>query len=251
MRFFFLLCFFVAVQVSAAPSYVSKHTWQKISPYLMPEDHPLKAKLDKIFSKQRVLKNVETLVAAGFEKRKPQPKTKVIVTKHKEMKGYIFKIYTDDLLSFYRNEPEYIAWIARAEGARLIKAEIERMGWQSLFKAPKKWIYALPEKPKAKRGHVQKNFILVEEDMQIIPDPESRKKWKDGSMTTEHLDKIYYLVTKVGLRGGCKYNNIPICKDGRIAFIDTQNHTKWPIRYDKFLRVLEGGMRAHWETLVP
>lgn len=231
-------------------SYVPEIVWQQVEPYLMPENHPLKRRLDKMFSQKRILSSLQTLIAAGFTATKAQSHTKVIVSKHNAMKGYIFKIYTDDYRSYYRDEPEYITWILRARGASLVRQEVERLGWQAYFKAPKKWIYALPPFPTAKPGHLQKNFILVEEEMDILPRDEVKKKWRDGTITADHLNKLFFLVTRLGLRGGCKYDNIPICKDGRLAFIDTQNNLRWPLPYERLFQVLQGDLRIQWQELI-
>lgn len=230
--------------------YVSEEVWNIVTPYLMPDDHPLKSKLDKLFSKNRVIQDQASMVKAGFVKKDPEPMTKVIVTRHKKMRGYIFKIYTDDHLSYYRNEPEYITWMLRARGARIMREEIKAQGWQAHFKAPKKWIYPLPPAPLALTGHLQKNFILVEEEMDILPNRKSKEKWKDGTVTKAQLERLFYLITRTGLRGGCKYDNIPICRDGRMAFIDTQNNLKWPLPYERLYPVLTPDLRACWDELV-
>lgn len=231
-------------------SHVPREVWQLVEPYLMPESHPLKKKLDKLFSQSRVLSSRTTLVAAGFEDKKPEPVTKIIVTRHKEMKGYIFKIYTDDYLDYHHGEPEHFTYIRRARGSKLIRDEIAKKGWQSTFKAPKKWIYALPASPDPLRpDHVRRNFILVEEEMDLLSKDKMKEKWQNGTMTKEHLDKLYYLTTRLGLRGCCKYDNVPICKDGKIAFVDTQSNLRWPIAYNRLARVLKGDMLTYWQNL--
>lgn len=252
--FFALMLLFTHSLIDSAESpkhhpYVPEKTWSRIVPYLMPEDHPLKAKLDRLFSKKRVLKNIKSLVKAGFQRAKPQPRTGVIVTRHREMPGYIFKLYTDDTKKYYRDEPEYITWMLRARGAKLVRNKIEKKGWQQYFKAPQKWIYTLPLKPKADKGDLQKNFILVEEDMDILSNSSSKKKWFDGTVTKKHLKMLFHIVNSIGLRGGCKYDNIPFCKDGRIAFIDTQNNLKWPLPYQRLFRVLRPDLKLYWESL--
>jgi hypothetical protein len=233
-------------------SYAPAEAWEHVTPYLMPEDHPLKEQLDEMFSKKRILDDQESLFAAGFNRVKPQPKTKTIVTKHPKMKGYVFKIYTDEKLTYYRDEPEYYTWMLRARGAKVVQEEIDRQGWQKWFKAPIKWIYALPPAPAARPGHLQKNFILVEEDMDILPNVESRQKWQDGTITPKILRMIFHIITKTGLRGGCKYDNIPIGRDGRIAFIDTQNNLCFekPLPYGRLYKVLTGELRDLWSEMV-
>lgn len=229
--------------------YVSEEVWQQLTPYLMPEGHPLRRPLDRLFSERRVLRNKKALKRAGFVDPQRQPHTKVIVTRHREMKGYIFKIYTDDQ-PYYRDLPEHQIWMLRARGAALVRQEIAAQGWGHLFKAPKKWIYPLPPTPAATSGALAKNFILVEKDMEILSNEKSWKRWRDGTVTHDHLDMLFYLVTKIGLRGGCKADNIPFCKDGRIAFVDTEKNLIWPLPYQRLFQVLEGDLAAHWQRLI-
>lgn len=223
-----------------------------VAPYLMPKDHPIKSSLDELFlSGKRIIASRNSLVEAGFEDRNPEPRTGVFVLRHREFKGYIFKIYTDDQLTYYRNEPEYITWMLRARGAKLIRNEIKARRWEKYFKVPRKWIYPLPEGAvPAQEGHLQKYFILVEDEMDILPNEISRQIWSNGSVSKEKLTRLFTLITKVGLRGGCKYDNIPFCRDGRIAFIDTQNNLSWPLPYHRLLPVLKGQLRRHWLKLM-
>lgn len=247
-----LFTFFFYLPTLLFGNHIPDEAWEQVAPYLMPDTHPLKQTLDEIFSETRVLRDQGSLFNAGFKKRKPQPKTGVIVTKHPRMKGYVFKIYTDDVLTYYRGQPEYTTWMLRARGAALVRHEIARKGWEAYFKAPIKWIYALPPTTEADPGHLQKNFILVEEDMRILPNEESKKRWQDGTITPKHLRRIFHIITTLGLRGGCKYDNIPLCKDGRIAFIDTQNNLCFdsPLPYYRLLRVLKGELYDLWKGLI-
>lgn len=230
-------------------SYANEATWQLLTPYLLPNTHPIKNKLDKLFSESRILLNIDTLVAAGFARASPRPATAAIVTTHKDFKGYVFKIYLDDKKHYYRDVPEYVIWLLRIRGAQLVAKEVKKMGWGKIFSVPKKWIYPLPENPKAPTGYLQKNFILVEEDMGRLPVAEIKKKWKDGTVTTQLLDKLYHIITKTGLRGGCKYDNIPFCKDGKIAFIDTEKNLRWPLPYERLFLVLDDDLKAYWHQL--
>lgn len=230
-------------------SYVNEATWQLLTPYLLPDKHPIKKKLDKLFSESRILLNIETLVAAGFARASLRPATAAIVTTHKDFEGYVFKIYLDDKKPYYRHVPEYVIWMLRIRGAQLVADEVKKMGWNKIFTVPKKWIYPLPDSPKAPEGYLQKNFILVEEDMGRLPAEEIKKKWKDGTVTTQLLDKLYHIITKTGLRGGCKYDNIPFCKNGKIAFIDTEKNLRWPLPYERLFSVLDNDLKIYWEQL--
>lgn len=241
---------FVGYASSGYARYIPKKIFERVEAYLLPLDHPLKEKLDTIFSKGIVLEGMKSLVAAGFQKTKPQPTTKLIFTRHPLFPGYVFKLYLNEQKFFYKR-PEYETWIQRVRGVRLLEAEISQKGWQAYFKVPQKWIYPLPEKIFAMmKGRWVKRFILVEEEMDILTSNENRRCWHDGTIKTERVDQLYYLVTRVGLRGGCKLDNIPLCRDGRIAFIDTENHFSWPVPYYRLYSHVQGKMAKHWKKLV-
>jgi len=222
-----------------------------IEPFLMTDGHPLKAKLDKLFERSRVISSRKTLVAAGFEDKEPEPVTKIIVTRHKKMKGYIFKLYTDDYLDYHHGESEVYTYLRRARGAMMIREEIALMGWESVFKVPQKWIYAIPETSTPLKGnHFHRLYILVEEEMDLLSSEQMKECWRNGTMTQKHLDRLFYMTTRLGLRGCCKYDNIPICHDGRIAFVDTQSNLRWPIAYSRLNRVLQGSLLNYWKKLI-
>lgn len=230
-------------------SYVSEHVWEKVSPYLMPKKHPLKRRLNAMFSQARVLKGMKSLWLAGFTPAAPQKSTGVIVTKHKDMPGYIFKIYADNQRTVFR-QPEYIDWIGRASGAEYLRQEIAAAGWDDYFKAPKKWIYALPADPTGTHPHTQKNFILVEEDMEILSPKKNKEKWHSASVTAHFLNMLFHLLSTTGLIDGSKPANIPFCKDGKIAFVDTQWHHQKPAGFHKLFRILPENLWHHWQSLI-
>lgn len=230
-------------------SYVSESVWEEVGPYLMPKSHPLKRKLNKIFSQSRVLKGMKSLWLAGFTPTAPQKSTGVIVTKHKDMPGYIFKLYADNQTTVF-HQPEYTDWIGRASGAEYLRQEIAAAGWEAYFKAPKKWIYALPAEPMGSYPHIQKNFILVEEDMEILSSKENEEKWRSASITPHFLNMLFHLLATTGLVDGSKPANIPFCKDGKIAFVDTQWHHKKPDGFHKLFRILPKNLWPHWQNLI-
>ena len=56
----------------------------------MEENHPLKEVLDNLFSKERVIFNLKTLENAGFDPTKPRKFTKLLVTRHSAIPGYVY-----------------------------------------------------------------------------------------------------------------------------------------------------------------
>ena len=221
---------------------------ERIGPYLMPENHPIKTKLDTFFTQSRWTFNEKTMEAGGFLNVHPQKFSRAIVTKHPEFSGYVFKVYLDTQ-RYYLDLPEGEIWARRAEGANCVREVIERMGVHAMMKAPVKWIYRLPDQPKVPKGYIPKRFILVQEDMELVSNEENRKLWKSDFITPELLDKVHYVIKEVGLLDCANVNNIPFSVDGKIAFIDTQTHHATKVFWDSLNRHLNEENRRYWKEI--
>jgi hypothetical protein len=127
----------------------------------------------------------------------------------------------------------------------LINREIAIHHWEKLFKTPKKWIYLLPEYPAPPKEFIRKNFILIEEDVYTL----DASIWKSELVTYELLDAFYRLLEDLGLNDCAKPENAPFCIDGKIAFIDTESHDAWPVRYKKMVPYLAPKMQDYWKVL--
>jgi hypothetical protein len=244
--FNFLICLlFSGVYGYDYNPYVSPQVWEKISPYFLPENHPIKPKLDSLFSK-RITLNSESLKNAGFEDPEPQKFSKTIVTKHKKIKGYYFKLFTDE-----QEIDDGQKLYARALGAERVKGCIDRNELHHLCKVPKKWIYPLPENPSPSKGEHRKNFILIAEDMDLYSKDENLKKWKKSPLVTiELLDAVYLILREEGLKDSVYPFNIPFSKkDRKIAFIDLEETHEWPVRFKRLLPYLSPEMALYWSAL--
>lgn len=229
------------------PLHLSDGVWNQVLPYLIPDDHPIKSRLDEIFSQQRAVLNLKSMRKAGFKNPQTQKWSKIVVAKHPALRGFLIKTYLDSQ-EYYKNRPEYSYWIMRIQGAHKIRNMIESNGWGHLFKVPKKWIYVLPEFPAPPKEYLRKNFVLVEEDMNILCAKANRKFWK-SKVSEEHLKGVYSILEEEGFSDCAKIDNIPFAKDGRIAFIDTQRHGEWPVPYAKLNRSLPRHKKAFWKQL--
>lgn len=238
----FVLCA-LGLEAKPVPSEIAK----LVDPYLLPEHHPVKASLDRLFSENRVILNLKNLQKAGFNKVKPRKFTKLIVTKHPDFPGYVFKLYLD-AQGFHKDLPEYHYWILRIQGVEKIRQEIAVRGLEHYFKVPKKWIYALPRKPVPPKGYANKHYILVEEDMDILANEENKELWKSDYVTRDLLNELYGILKTVGLHDCAKPDNIPFARDGRIAFIDTQSHGM-EVEYKKLNPFLSKENLIYWKTL--
>lgn len=222
---------------------VSSKMWTDVSTFLMPDDHKIKYKLDKIFSKTRVTQNTQTLQAAGFEGVEIRKFSQMVVATHPKFPGYFFKIYLDD-----QDLDDHKLLLKRIQGAKNTKAAIDRHKFNHLFKVPKKWLYQLPDTPAPAKGSFRKHFILIAEDAKLESRTANKNFWA-GRITQEHLKALAIILREEGLNDSVYYFNVPLAKDGRLAFIDTEHHHNWPIYYEKTLPFLNPTMGAFWKDL--
>lgn len=244
-----VLFFRTEILLSKSHSHVSNQIWEKVSPHLLPDQHPVRIQLDQIFSVSRGILNSKSLQKAGFRKSKPRKFTHLIVTTHPTLPGYIFKLYLDSQ-KYYKKLPEYENWLMRIQGASFIQSEINKLDLQSFFKVPKKWIYDLPEEPSPPFEYLRKNFLLVEEDMALYSEEENNILWQSDFISHAILDGLFKILKNIGLRDCVKIDNIPISKDGKIAFVDTQTYHAWPVHYKELSQKLSKENRAYWKSLI-
>ncbi len=225
--------------------HVDPAVWNMLSPYFLPENSKEKAILDKIFMRRDALESFEQLFKAGFQVRR-RPDDKVIVARHPKLKNRLVKMYMDA-----SPQTEWDIWMRRVEGANAIRDAIKRHGYENLFKVPKKWIYPLPpsESSLNEQGVPRKRFVLVVEDMKILKKKKNYRAYRK-KITTKHLDAIHDLITSYGLIDSVYAFNIPFCKDGKIAFVDTE----WALRnepapVEKLQKRLRPSMRTYWDEL--
>jgi len=227
--------------------YVDPQVWEELTSYFLPEDHPIKNKLDSIFKKRRVLKSIGSLHAAGFRFLK-NSQDKIIVVKHDELKGFLIKMYLDD-----SSEMEWVWWKKRVDGSKVIANAIQASGYEHIFKVPKKWIYPLPAQPSPASSDriFRKNFILVVEKMDILSDRSNKKAWKK-KMNRPTLEALYTIIMENLLLDSVYADNTPFCKDGKIAFIDTEHtlDTTQPIPIWAVGHYLSEEMLDYWEHLL-
>lgn len=242
-------CQQLKLESSNPSAYLSDEAWEMVEKYVMRDDHPLKEKLDQIFSKSRIIRNQKSMVAAGFDAAEPQKFTRITVTKHSEMPGYIFKIYFDTL-GTNQGHPEYNGFVQRVKGSQLIRRSIEFHNYEHLLKVPRKWLYLLPDEPSPSPHHERRFFILVEDDMDIFRKNKNKNLWKSEWVTKELLNALFTITTELCLSDSAVPNNCPFSKDGRVAFIDTQRFNTGMMKYEKLIPYLSPDMKAYWKKLI-
>ena len=214
----------------------------------MPENHPIKPLLDTIFSSSRATFNLGTLKEAGFNKTTPRPFTKLLVTTHPSVPGYVFKLYLD-VQRFHKDKIEAFYWLLRCQGAENIRKMIVKKRLEHFFKVPRKWIYKLPKTPAPAEGYYKKSYILVEENMEIFAEKDNYALWSSNFVTCEQLHGLYDIVTELGLTDCLKPDNIPFSIDGKIAFIDTQSFDS-KVDIKTLMPFLSKTNQLHWDELI-
>ena len=234
------------IQGYAQNPHVESKIWDLVTPYLLPENHPIKAKLDRIFA-ERVTLNVTTMYKAGFLSPRPRGFSNTVVSKHPDLEEYIIKGFLDD----QKNIHDWQKLMRRIKGAELIKKAIKHHHYESLFKVPQKWIYPLPLEPAPPSQYYRKDFILVAEDMHILDRDDNYKVWKSSRMNPKKLDAIYTIIEELGLSDSVVAFNIPfIKKEDSMAFIDTEIWHRWPITYKRLTPYLSSSMQSYWKKLI-
>lgn len=226
--------------------YVPAEVWAAVSPLFLPENHPIKPKLDRMFSSTRVTLTPDTFRRAGFKRFKPGRFSRIMASSHPNMPGYFIKAFSD-------LEAKVVDWqklMRRIAGSFAIRECIKRNGLEAHIKVPQKWIYPLPVEPSPPNTdrYFRKNFILVAEDVQAYSHSENEKKYK--RISKERLKAFYIVANQEGLWDSCYAFNAPFCKDGKIAFIDTEYFHKWPVPFHKLNRYLSTEMQGYLKHLI-
>ena len=228
--------------------YLNHQMRSRISPFLLPLDHPMKSTLDSIFSQSRVIQDERTLIDAGFSViAGPMPNSFVIVARHPAVPGYVFKLYLDSESRSRKDVPHWMWLVRRCIGARGIKKVIERHHIR-YFTVPDKWLYVLPVYP---YSNVIKPdpIILLETDMELESEEVTAHTWKTA-VTRKHLDELY-TIFKHGYGGNSVVNldaNVPFTKRGKFAFTDTEDpQANLKLKFVK--KYLSKDMQRYWDSL--
>jgi len=209
-------------------------------PCLLPENHPLKPTLDKIFANPKVLDNPKTFAKSGFKTIFLRSRGSLRVAKHPALKGYLFKLYLKSETK--KKYPVYTERLARrAIEANRIRKFIQQRKIRR-FTVPDKWIY-VPPFAQGNKGV----YVLVVQDAQLVSREKSASAWKE-KITPSHLKELHALL-KRGYGSIAVIQNIPYTKKKTFSFIDTE----FPPRKFNLQRVgsrLDKNMRQQWQKLI-
>lgn len=225
--------------------HVEASRWNFLSNFFLPENHPVKPKLDRLFKKRRVTENEASLKKGGFLKPEPMEFSKTIVSRNKKVPGIMFKFFSDAQSGI----DDATRALARVAGSLYIRASLDQYQINHLFAVPEKWIYPLPVDPAPKSG-TRKNFIVVETELDIYEGRENNKMWKSPIVNPVTLTWLYRIMKELGLCDSPYAFNLPITKDNRISFIDTEHHHEWPVPFFKLIAYLNHDMEKFWKKLM-
>lgn len=228
---------------------VNSTVWEYVQPYLLPANHPIKSKLDRMFSASRVILTPETFKKAGFSRYKQGRFSRIMASPNPKLPGYFIKAFPDCELNI---KEDWRKLTHRIIGSQAIRECIVKHGYQKMFKVPTKWLYPLPDEPSPPRSskYVRKSFILVAEQVKAY-DHEENEKHYHKKMDRKRMDAFYTLLQEVGLSDSVFAFNVPFCRDdGKMAFIDTEYHHRWPVPLHKVCRYLSSESEKYWRKLI-
>lgn len=206
---------------------------EELGEYLLPQDHWVHLKLDKIFVSKDILENESFLKEAGFKILHNQPSGMKVV-KHHLLPSYLIKVY------LHPNERNMgLQWaVDRCKGAKNIRDLIKEENLRC-FVVPDKWIYLLPcSDPLI--------AILVVQDMELVSGEETKKAWKN---TTKQQIRELYVILSHGFGSCYLVGNIPYTRKGKFACVDTA----YPYRQHNYGRIgkyFSSKMQKYWDKLV-
>lgn len=240
----------LTAQLSEPPN----HVRELVAPYLLPEDHSVKKALDEIFTPSRVSTSLATLKNAGFCDIRLR-KRGIVFARHPKIPGYVVKLVCDySAHSFHgfenkvRGQDEYIEFVGRIRKKNLIQEIIDRHNMQGMV-CPKKWIYEIPLDTQTRPGHAytKKFYLLVAEDMDIVPPHDNFTLWKQVNDDFLYDFFVIYRETKLY---DCGPPNQSFTRDGRLAFIDTKDWDHSLFTPQTNPHFLVGHQRALWREWI-
>lgn len=246
--FLLLLVVFSSFNTLKHNPFIHKEVKKAVTPFLIPEDHPIKPFLDRIFSMTRVTISDDTIVAAGFNILVTKPRSHIRLLQHPELDPYLLKVTVDSNTEIKNGYPDWYWFVNRCRGADRI-AQIIKINKLKHFVVPKKWLYVLPAHPDTPQGpnYERKLVVLVVENMQLIEKSANKAKWKTA--ITKEILKELYEVMKYGGGSAWRPDNVWFTTSGKLALIDTEYPGKEADR-KTITKYLSPEMQKYWTHLV-
>ena len=232
MRRLAFLCVVFFSHFIQADTDLDKH--ESLYQYALSVDHPLRSKLDSLFSSLKTLQTQENFEKKGFVILHRRPST-LIIAKHAALPGYLIKVYLES--SSRPKEENLENLVNRCRGAENIRNLIrqERLRY---FTVPDKWIYTTPV------GEIP---VLLVTDMDIVSKEQSKQAWKNLS-SKRQLEELYCIISH-GYASTYLPANIPYTRSGKFSCIDTEQPQREP-RYENVKAHISKKMSLYWTDLV-
>lgn len=233
---------FIFLNFSSQATYASdevhflkqKPTEQDNQRFHLPENHPVRTALDKIFKKYpKALDNQKSFAKAGFVTLYRQH-NQMMVAKHASLPGYLVKVY---LIADQKSTKQTLhRFTKRCMGAENIRELIKKEKLR-YFTVPDKWLYTYPEK----------TTILVVTDANLVSREECKIAWKT-KITHRHLKELYSILSH-GFASCYLIYNIPYTKEGTFSCVDTA-YLPRKHHYHHVKGNLSEKMKLYWDRVV-
>lgn len=245
LLFIFLLSSFDTLKHN---HFIKKEVKNAITPYLIPDKHPIKPFLDRIFSRTRVTVSDETIKDAGFNILLTKPRSHIRLLEHPELGPYLLKVTVDSNTEIKKNQPDWFWFVNRCRGAKKLEMIIQRQQLKH-FVVPKKYLYVLPAEPAPPQGpnFERKLVVLLVERMPLIDKQTNKAKWQTD-ITKGILDELYE-VMNYGGGSAWRPDNVWFTTDGKLALIDTE-YPNQPAQHSVIAKYLSPEMQKYWKKLV-
>jgi len=243
---FFIVC--TSFNALKDNSFITNEVRKEISPFTIPDAHPIKPVLDSIFSKTRVTVSNETIRQAGFTILITKPRSHIRLLQHPDLPEYLLKVTVDSSPLTKKNKPDWHWFANRCLGAEKA-AKIIKKKRLKYFVVPKKWIYVLPPNPAPPEGDnfLRKLVVLLVEDMHLIDKTTNKAKWKTD-MTKDILYELYQ-VMHYGGGSAWRPDNVWFTTSGKLTLIDTE-YPDQTAKYGNITKYLSPEMQRYWNKLI-
>jgi hypothetical protein len=216
-----------------------------MSVHLLPPTHPARAVLEALFRCSSVIDDEAAFCEVGFKIYVKKSRSLMRVATHPALKKYLFKVFFVNEQHCEREKLRgWSGFAIRCEGAQRIRRIIQERGIRN-FQVPHKWLFYPPHHPSCSLD--DQPVILVAEYQDLLPRKENEDAWLN-TVTEPHLDELYTIIQGAG---GASYrpDNIPLTKQGKFAFIDTE-HSSEARDCESISPYLAPQMRRYWSDLI-